>query len=195
MATDVTTWLQGIGTVGTAFALMVGALQARLLRQQLLDERARFETEQRSGDRRLKRQFDLETERSRQQNAFLLIEYIERPANLEIRRAVDALAGKPFDEWDDQDRLAADNAWRLWTVISFYQQQDLVLPEQFVHRYWGNTVMRHWSILKPYVVAMRCARGAYMASTFEELAKDVERLGWFAGGQDRRPPLKPPLTP
>lgn len=205
--TPLTDWLQAVGSLATACALGVGYRQVRLLGKQIADERerfslaqqaaieerqaqaARFSDEQGRLDARLSQQLRDETRRTQQQNAFALIQYLEQPRNLRIRRKVRDLEAKPFEAWDEHDLRAADDAQRLWTVVAFYQRQDQVLPEHFVHRYWGNTVREHWEILRPYVEALRRRRGEYMAADFEDVARETDRLGWFVDGKDQRPPL------
>ena len=183
MPIELVTTLQILAGVITAALFVVSFDQAKSVRKQV----AILDMNQEANRQRFEAQVEQEQRRTQQQNAFLIIDYVERPSHLAARKAVGALADKPFESWDEADRANADVVWRLWTVAGFYQYLYEVLPPRFLHLYWGNSIVWHWKILTPYIDELRKVRGIGQAQSFEQIRNEVEALGWFKDGRDLRP--------
>ena len=119
-------------------------------------------------------------------NLLEVIKYLEEPRHLDARRTVDSIGNKPFHRWNRNERRAADTVWRLWTIAPILQRMGL-LPPNYLHYYYGHTIIRHWNLLKPMILERRKRISPGTAGEFEQTATEVEVLGWFANGEDNRP--------
>jgi hypothetical protein len=163
--------LQAVGTLATVATLIIYFFELRTVRGQL-----KLTQELAEEDRRLSSaQFDALESRTQGQNAFQVVLYLERPDHLQTRAHVDRLQRKDFRHWTVEDRRAADLDWRMWNIASVFEKLG-VIPENFLERYYGGTIIRHWDILHPFIVELRQRVGGYRARDFEELMERTTRL-------------------
>jgi hypothetical protein len=193
---SLTLWLsalQAAGTVVVAANLVFFVRQLKLMSRQI----ASFDEDAKARQRQFEHQAELMAQQVRAQNIFEVNKYLEKPEHLRARKRITLLAQsrKPYLAWSDDDREAADDVARVWTVIANWQRMG-VLPEQYIQIAHGNTILRHWRAVEPYVDQLRKDTGLASRRTFEEMAEEIEALGWYKHGGDARPdPLMPAALP
>jgi len=156
--------------------------QLLLMRGQLLASQQNIISQQVE----LARQTNASIQTSKAANLFEVFKYLEEPRHLAARKIVDTLVDKDFNQWSREERDAADLVRRLWTIAPTLQRMNL-LPPNYLQYYYGNTIMRHWRTVKPLVAELRCKTTSAICVEFEEMANEVDKLGWFAKGGDHRP--------
>jgi hypothetical protein len=161
--------LQAAGGVVAVITLLLYLVELRELRRQVAEGRAQAEE-----DRRLSRaQFDEMQAQSRGQHAFALVNYLEEPRHLHVRTIANSLASKSFASWTAEERDAADMVWRMWNVSCVFQSLQ-VLPDDFMAKFYGGTLVRHWHALKPYIEEMRAEFGQHRGAAWESAVHRTE---------------------
>ena len=183
--------LQAAGTILVAVNLVFFVRQLRLMNRQI----TAFDNDSRTREKQFEHQTELMAQQVRAQNLFELTKYLESPDHLSARKRVTQIgfSGKPYSKWKDADREAADTVARVWTIAASWQRMG-VLPEEYLQRHYGSTVLRHWHTLEPYIEELRQRQDTAQRRSFEELAKEVETLGWYKDGGDARPEPWMPAT-
>ncbi|MGI5402944.1 DUF4760 domain-containing protein [Streptomyces sp. CA-135486] len=162
-------------TLLVLFNLVIFFLQFRLMGHQL--------QAQRDG---VSESVNAMTAQMQRQTALEIIKMLEEPRNLQARAAMRSLAGKPHADWTAEEVQSADIVARIWTIAADLWMVG-ALPNLYLHYAYGNTVVRHWNVLRPYIEDLRDRTGASQRKSFEDLANDVIRLGWYRDGGDFRP--------
>jgi hypothetical protein len=161
--------LQAIGGVVAVITLFLYLIELRELRHQIAENRIQSQE-----DRRLSQaQFEEIRAQSRGQNAFGLVEYLEDPRHLQVRAVVDRILTKSYDAWTSEDHSSADMVWRMWNVSCVFQSLQ-ALPDDFMARFYGGSLVRHWHILKPFVEQLRGEFGRHRARDWEALVHRLE---------------------
>jgi hypothetical protein len=172
--------------VATTLALIVSLFVAAVAARQLVESQRATTTQM-----ELTRLQMLESRESvRIQSAFVLTNMLEDDANLAARLVVNDLGAsrKPFKKWNDSDIEAAERVWRVFSVAANFQKMGAI-PDDFLGKYYGPTVVRLWDTLAPFVHHRRAERGGVrVAGMFKDLAEEIRSRYddyWWAPQQSR----------
>ena len=144
---SVQTWAllaQTAASIATVANLIFLFFQLRVMRGQLAATNVNVESQR----RQLEKQTVAAVRSSQGTNVFQLLAYLEEPRHLQARAVVRTLSGKDLEEWTDDELAAADLTARLWTHAAIVQKLG-ILPDQFLHYYYGGAISRSWHILEP----------------------------------------------
>jgi hypothetical protein len=175
--------VQALASVAQVATIVFLVLQVRFARAQVLAAHENIRSQQEE----LSKQTTAAIKASQGSNLFEVTKYLESPDLILARRIVNSLSEKPFENWTEDEKHAADLVWRVWTHAPIWQRMGLV-PPSYLEYYYGATIVRHWRILEPFILDLRHRRAeSQLAVEFEDTAREIEDLGWFKGGKDARP--------
>jgi hypothetical protein len=183
--------VEAAGTIVVAINLVFFVVQLRLMGRQI----GTMETDSLARERQIDAQIEALAQQVKAQNLFELHRYLEQEEHLQARARVtkNYYSNKPYRRWSRKDKAAADVVARLWTMSSIWERMG-VLPDRYLQRHYGPTILRHWKACEPYIHELRKKTGGGARREFEEMALEVESLGWFSNNKDNRPdPLNPPV--
>jgi hypothetical protein len=124
--------------------------------------------------RAMREQLSIAQRASRTQNLFTVIEYLQRPQFTEARRMLLSLKGKPYQKWNEEEKLAALRACSGYDAVAILIRDDQEATD-VVAMNWGFSIKNCFDIASPLFSEVRHSRGGNTWSGFESLAEAVPR--------------------
>jgi hypothetical protein len=85
------------------------------------------------------------------------------------------IKGKPFNEWSEKEKTAANDATRQYDILGVMENLGYV-DKQFVDRFYAISVHEIWEICKDWIIEERSLRGKNHLWEFQKLAEEVEQV-------------------